>query len=524
MKDRYFYRQTLFIINQLAVILYFLFLANNSVNLPYNTFLQLGINTLLLFDSYYVSYKNIRNNVTLDKFSLLLIIVTWYFLLGLGFDTYPVSEVCKILLSFVLFYTLAFTLVFLFQGTKYKYMKVIHVIMTILCGTTILCKFISENAYNICLLTQFVTTAFIIVFVTVTHRQRIVFILRHQKSQIFTPFVCVFIPFTLYSLYYLNDASKLENMGEYMIYMLCFAIIHSIIFYNGREGKKHLSLAFIPKIIIVSLALLVAVLFGMIFKLPTPAVFILIFVAHLIIQIYNMFLYVQTKKRLKTGDYNYCEFYSYSLSGIKSEEALKRDISEFLHDNVLQDLLSIKILFNKSEIPGAKELIVDTLEKLNYKVRSQMDQYHPVILKSLTLKENYKSLIDTTNKIFPLTNVEIIFKCHDDIFLTDPYNIIIYRMIKELITNSLKHSAAKIITISLSLKRDIITLGVTDDGIGFDVNKQNIFLHKGLTSIYDTVFSLEGNIELYSKAEEGTKIIIAIPMKGERSYESFTSR
>lgn len=524
MKDRYFCRQALFIINQLAIIAYFVFLASSDMNLPYNTFVQVGFTTLLLFDAYYASYKNIRSNTTLSKFSLLLTIVTWYFLLGLTFDTYPVSEICKILLSLVLFQTLSFTLTFLFQDTKYKYKNVIHIVMATLCGVTIICKFILDNAFNLCLLIQFIATALIIVFVAIFHRQRIVFVLKNQKIQIFMSFLFVLIPFVLYSIYFLNDAQQLESIGEYMICLLCFASIHSIIFYKKQERKKHLSLTFVSKITLVGLALLSALLFVMIFELPTIAGFVLIYAAHLIIQIYNILLYLQTNKRFKTGEYKYHDFYSYSLSGIKSEEALKREISEFLHDNVLQDLLSVKILVSKSEKPEVKKLMADTLEELNYKVRSQMEQYHPVILKSLTLKENYKNLIEATGKTFPLCGAEIVFNCYDDIFLADPYNVIIYRIMKELLTNSLKHSAAKMITIHLSLKKDVITLAVVDNGIGFDTESRNGRLHKGLTSIYETVHSLEGDITLSSKAEQGTEIIITMPMKGEHSYESFISR
>lgn len=309
-----------------------------------------------------------------------------------------------------------------------------------------------------------------------------------------------------------------------MICSLCFASIHSIIFGRRQRSEKHLSLALVPKSIIAALVLLSVALFSVIFKIPTIAIFVLVNTAHLIMQTYNVLLYLQTRKSVKSGEYKRQDFYSYSLSGIKSEEALKREISEFLHDNVLQDLLSVKMLVSKSEKPNMKELMTDTLEKLCLKVRSQMEQYHPVILKSLTLKENYKNLIEATNKAFPLSNTEIVFNCHNDIFLADPYNIIIYRIMKELITNSLKHSAARIITVTLSLKKDVITLEVLDNGMGFDTENRDNRLHKGLASVYDAVYSLEGNIELSSEIGQGTKIVVAMPMKGERSYESFISR
>lgn len=82
MDDKYFCRQTVFIINQLAIIMYLLFLSINDIELPNNAVVQVGIITLWLFDAAYISYKNIRNNITLNKFSLLIIIVVWCFLRG----------------------------------------------------------------------------------------------------------------------------------------------------------------------------------------------------------------------------------------------------------------------------------------------------------------------------------------------------------------------------------------------------------------------------------------------------------
>lgn len=524
MKDKYFCRQALFIINQLAIIMYLIFLARDNVELPYNSFVQLGIITLWLFDAAYISYKNIRNNTTLNKFSLLIMIVVWCFLLGLGFDRYTLSEACKLLLPLVLFQTLNFTLTFLFQDNTYKYKSMIYGAMIVGCVVTIRFKFISETAFNFFLLMQFALTALIMVFISIVHRKRMVFILKNQRVQIFMSFVIVLVPFLLYSLYFLDDAPLLDNIGAYMVCSLCFAGIHSIIFGSRQENETDLSLAVTSKAILVTLALLSAVLFVMLFELPVLAIFVLINTAYMMIQISNLLLYLQTCKRIKSGKYKYQDFYSYSLSGIRSEEALKREISDFLHDNVLQDLLSMKILVSKSEKPNVKELMTDTLEKLSLKVRSQMEQYHPVILKSLTLKENYKNLIEATGKAFPLSNTNIVFNCHDDLFLADPYNVVIYRIMKELMTNSLKHSAAKIITVDLSLKSDVIIFKVLDNGMGFDTENRNDRLHKGLVSVCDTVYSLEGSIKLNSEIGQGTEIIITMPMKGERSYESFISR
>lgn len=68
------------------------------------------------------------------------------------------------------------------------------------------------------------------------------------------------------------------------------------------------------------------------------------------------------------------------------------------------------------------------------------------------------------------------------------------------------------------------TLEVLDNSMGFDTKNRNDRLHKGLVSVYDTVYSLEGSMKLNSEIGQGTEIIITMQMKGKRSYESFISR
>ncbi|WP_198175158.1 sensor histidine kinase [Spirosoma telluris] len=47
-------------------------------------------------------------------------------------------------------------------------------------------------------------------------------------------------------------------------------------------------------------------------------------------------------------------------------------------------------------------------------------------------------------------------------------NLIVYRLVQELLNNAIKHAEANDIQLSLSLQNDQLTLLYTDDGKGFD--------------------------------------------------------
>lgn len=218
------------------------------------------------------------------------------------------------------------------------------------------------------------------------------------------------------------------------------------------------------------------------------------------------------------------ERYQMSIKQIKKEEALKRDFSNFLHDDILQDVLSVKNLVYKAEDENVKVVIAQTLEKLNCLIREQMNTYHPQILKSLTLKKNLESLIHSLLEVFSTNMVNVKFECDDKFFLVDPYHIVLYRMFKELLTNALKHSNCTQINIKLFQKGEKVTLFIQDDGIGITDMKLDNERHNGLKSIQEQLEFINGRLVVESEKQKGTKILLRFVMKGEESYAYFIDR
>lgn len=84
--------------------------------------------------------------------------------------------------------------------------------------------------------------------------------------------------------------------------------------------------------------------------------------------------------------------------------------------------------------------------------------------------------------------------------------IVIYRIIQELLNNVIKHADAKKVLIQLSREQDRFNLTVEDDGKGFNLNEKTY--GSGLENIKARTSYLNGNIEILSKPGEGTSINI----------------
>ena len=160
------------------------------------------------------------------------------------------------------------------------------------------------------------------------------------------------------------------------------------------------------------------------------------------------------------------------------------------------------------------------LDNLNRSIRAEMQEYHAVILSDISFKENIENLLRMLAEKYKDNMLSISLDCKDDFFLVQPYDTIIYRIIKELVTNIYKHSEATNAKLVLSQKKDMINIIIKDNGIGMkDIDE----LHKGMRSIQEKIMMLDGEMIINSKEGAGVEIEIKMPMKGEESYQYFIS-
>jgi signal transduction histidine kinase len=86
---------------------------------------------------------------------------------------------------------------------------------------------------------------------------------------------------------------------------------------------------------------------------------------------------------------------------------------------------------------------------------------------------------------------------------------------KECITNALKHSSPTLIHLDVDYEPDLVTLTVTDDGCGFDLEqaKGPHQGHFGLQGMRERSLRLGGDLEINSSPGGGTKVIIRVNPK-----------
>ncbi|WP_338751383.1 sensor histidine kinase [Bacillus sp. FJAT-52991] len=529
MRKSYEQKQVYILMNQFFIVVFlcYAYMQNNIAGTE--NLVSLLIVSLIIIDGAYIGYVNIKDHITLSKFSNLLLLVSWQFLLSLNENQF--FHTLSTLLSVVILYkTSLFLLFFFFQDTTYTYKKITDWTLKTICSFTIISIFINDRLFAVLFLCQFILSFGCMISLFLKHRKRMIFVLKSEKKHLLKSFAIIILPFTGYILLFTGRPEYLSNLGWYMMITLPLFSIHSITFKNKKIMEKYFSFKK-GNLGIMSLFSLISIIsLGMLFHFNVINFFIILHTIFLLVLLYFTLLYRDVKDTLLNSDTEESRmlqesFYTHSLMQVAKEEELKRDISNYLHDEILQDILSIKNMMHKSNKEEIHKMIVNTLDDLNLSIREQMQEYHPTLLKTLTLKENYIHSVEMIQQKYGMKNIKITFNCEEDLFLVDPYNLVIYRMLKELVTNALKHSKCSQLVLSLAQENDEIELIVKDNGVGLMDNEKHIpNNHRGLNSIKEQLFLLNGNMTISECHPSGLCIAIRIPMQGDDSYQYFINR
>ncbi|MFN6039135.1 MAG: 7TM diverse intracellular signaling domain-containing protein, partial [Bacteroidota bacterium] len=191
---------------------------------------------------------------------------------------------------------------------------------------------------------------------------------------------------------------------------------------------------------------------------------------------------------------------------LEGQEAEKKIIAQELHDGVATDLLVVQRLIEK-ESTLKNHSINKILSNISLQMRQISHSMFPDALIELGLAEGLKSLFRPwEDKI----SINIYFS-EKNYNISKSLEIQIYRIVQELLKNTLKHSDAKNIYFQLIRHAEEIVLEFEDDGIGFEFSKYRQGM--GLKSIIYRAESINADINFESA--EGKGMLFQMKIKSE---------
>jgi two-component system sensor histidine kinase UhpB len=156
---------------------------------------------------------------------------------------------------------------------------------------------------------------------------------------------------------------------------------------------------------------------------------------------------------------------------IEAEEEERKRLARELHDELGQSLTAIKVdaAYIAREAANSAPKIVDSahaIEKLSSNImeliRSMLARLRPHGLETVGLRETLHDLVNGWQaRVADRFHCSLHIRGNIDVLPPD-LNITVYRLIQECLTNAVRHSRARMITLRLSIERQRVLVDVTE--------------------------------------------------------------
>ena len=199
---------------------------------------------------------------------------------------------------------------------------------------------------------------------------------------------------------------------------------------------------------------------------------------------------------------------------IEAQEQQRSEIGKELHDNINQLLTAAKLYVENIAIfPEHHEMFIQKscglLQKTITEIRSLSKQLASPSFFDMGFQDSLLELIEYYNEA-NLFTIDFIYQFTEE-KIDKGLQLTIYRIVQELLTNTVKYAKASKVTIHLHQQQESLFLAYTDNGSGFDpaITKKGL----GLKNIKNRAEAYMGKVFLVSSLGNGFSMEICFPFE-----------
>jgi signal transduction histidine kinase len=189
------------------------------------------------------------------------------------------------------------------------------------------------------------------------------------------------------------------------------------------------------------------------------------------------------------------------------QESERKRIAELLHDDVGNKLNVLSLWLNNEDTwnnKRSKEIVTEQIPQLIDATRTISHALYPVNLERLGLLITLEELISNIDHSLSLQLIV------NHAYHKRPvsFEVQIYRIIQEFLSNVIKHSRATEMSIQIRDTTNALAIVLGDNGIGFE--KKSLKNGMGLKNIESRLQSIHAFFKWKSKEYKGCKLIIIL--------------
>ncbi|MGB8193861.1 MAG: sensor histidine kinase [Chitinophagaceae bacterium] len=203
---------------------------------------------------------------------------------------------------------------------------------------------------------------------------------------------------------------------------------------------------------------------------------------------------------------------------LEIQEQTLQDVSQELHDNIGQELTLVKLTINTIDISRLDETQnkLDESKKLISKTIQDLRNLSKTLNTGFITEEGLPSSLEYQMAFLQKIDVyQTNLHINGDVYKNQPFvEIVLFRVVQELMNNIIKHAEASCITIELDYQDAQLIIRVVDNGKGFAHSSDVPLINGkglGLGNIRNRIAMIKGKFILNSAPNGGTEAIIEVP-------------
>ncbi len=200
---------------------------------------------------------------------------------------------------------------------------------------------------------------------------------------------------------------------------------------------------------------------------------------------------------------------------IDTLENERKRIASDLHDELGPLLSAVKLQINNlnSQDPEDKTLIDKSSKHIDTIIRRMREISNNLMPNTLVRKGLVKAIEEFVQSNTDTYKLSVKLIVDEEFQLDLDKEINIYRIVQEIVHNTVKHARASMLAIRISRENNLFVLSTTDNGMGFDFfahSKEHSGL--GLRNLQSRAEIMGGEITCMSEKGKGTSYILEIPL------------
>jgi signal transduction histidine kinase len=202
---------------------------------------------------------------------------------------------------------------------------------------------------------------------------------------------------------------------------------------------------------------------------------------------------------------------------LKGEEQERTRLAKDLHDGLGGMLSGIKYSFNTMKgnlvmTPENTQAFERSMDMLDSSIKEMRRVAHNMMPEALVKFGLETALKDFCSEINQSGALAINYQSYglEGVQIEQTISITIYRIVQELINNTMKHAAAKTAIVQVTKSNDRLTVTVEDDGKGFDPGILTQAKGIGWTNIESRINFLKGKLDIDTQEGKGTSVLIEL--------------